>query len=102
ASTPNSTATRAPRISLIGLRQSAPTKLPAAAQRSRAGLALNRNVTPHHLTKSFADHEAKSGTDWKIGWLRPPGLPPIPTLHDIHRDARSLLRHNQNPAQVPD
>ena len=47
------------------------------------GLALNRNVTPHHLTESSADHEAKSGTDWKTGWLRPPGLPPIRTLDDI-------------------
>ena len=74
----------------------------APNQRSRAELALNRNVTPHHLTESSADHEAKSGTDWKIGWLRPPGLPPIRTLDDIQGRARSLLGQEHNPAEGGD
>jgi hypothetical protein len=57
---------------------------------------------PHHLTESSADHEAKSGTDWKIGWLRPPGLPPIRTLDDIQGRARSLLGQEHNPAEGGD
>lgn len=71
-------------------------------RRTTTGLALNRNVTPHHLTESSADHEAKSGTDWKIGWLRPPGLPPIRTLDDIQGRARSLLGQEHNPAEGGD
>jgi hypothetical protein len=71
-------------------------------RRTPTGLALNRNVTPHHLTESSADHEAKSGTDWKIGWLRPPGLPPIRALDDIQGRARSLLGQEHNPAEGGD
>jgi hypothetical protein len=71
-------------------------------RRTTTGLALNRNVTPHHLTESSADHEAKSGTDWKIGWLRPPGLPPIRTLDDIQGRARSLLGQEHNPVEGGD
>jgi hypothetical protein len=72
-------------------------------RRTTTGLALNRNVTPHHLTESSADHEAKSGTDWKIGRLRPPpGLPPIRTLDDIQGRARSLLGQEHNPAEGGD
>lgn len=71
-------------------------------RQTTTGLALNRNVTPHHLTESSADHEAKSGTDWKIGWLRPPGLPPIRTLDDIQGRAHSLLGQEHNPAEGGD
>ena len=40
--------------------------------------------------------------DWKIGWLRPPGLPPIRTLDDIQGRARSLLGQEHNPAEGGD
>src|SRR5215471_7346395 len=40
--------------------------------------------------------------DWKIGWLRPPGLPPIHTVDDIQRRARSLLGQEHNPAEGGD
>src|SRR5215468_8493504 len=38
--------------------------------------------------------------DWKIGWLRPPGLPPIRTLDDIQGRARSLSGQEHNPQRA--
>jgi hypothetical protein len=70
--------------------------------RTTTGLALDTDVTAHHLTEVLAYNEAKSGTDWKIGWLRPPGLPPIRTLDDIQGRAHSLLGQEHNPAEGGD